>query len=147
MNKSVFNAWLLNSKVKDALRTQKTYISQVQTEFFVAKTRKGDPLCIFEVGKEVEIGEDGQNFLLRDLPPWSLKLPGYKILYQKKTGCKNRIITNFSVRKITPIERFIGDFSAHDFFRFLVATVAFYKSKNEQNKEKHVRHKKPEYRK
>ena len=133
--KTPFSEWIEEAALKGLLYEEGIYlwnIKKIETELFVFNDEKGKPLCIFEVGKDSDVPYENENFLLKKMPPWSLKLPGYAVLYRKLKGLGERPIVNFRVRKFTPIERFVGDFSPRQFAGFLAATVTFLRKQKEK---------------
>ena len=97
-------------------------IDRIQTEMFIANTIDGHPVCIFEVGNGRSFNLKNKKYLLRRLPAFSLKIPGYTVLYQKKEEGGREIIS-FNVRKFTPTERLVGDLTPREFGGFVVSTV------------------------
>jgi hypothetical protein len=134
-NKTEFSKWLEKSALDGLLHrggVRLRHLDKIQTEIFVANNKEGDPLCIFEVGKDSDVSIEYEDFLLKKMPSWCLNLPGYTILYRKTEGQKSRKIINFRVRKFTPKERFVGDFSPREFAGFLASTIAFCRKKHEK---------------
>jgi hypothetical protein len=133
-NSTEFAKWLEKSALSGVLHhggVRLEHIDRIQTEIFIANTKDEEPICIFEVGNGGFFNSKNHKYLLRKLPAWSLKLPGYTILYQKKGYGSNEII-KFNVRKFTPTERFVGEFSPREFAGFLVSTVNFCRKKYEK---------------
>lgn len=127
-NKTPFSKWLENVALEGLLHrggVRLRHITKIQTELFVANNEEGDPLCIFEVGKDFDLCIEYEKFFLKKLPPWSLKIPGYTVLYRRMEGRGERPIINFRVKKFTPKERFVGDFSSREFAGFLASTINF----------------------
>jgi len=137
--KTPFFEWLEESALNGLLYEEGIYlwnISKIETELFVFNNEEGNPLCIFEVGKDYDIPYEYENFLLKKMPRWSLKLPGYAVLYRRLKGQGERPIVNFRVKKFTPFERSVGNFSPRQLAGFLAATVTFlrkqYEKENDQ---------------
>jgi hypothetical protein len=121
-----FAKWLINAKreglfPKGCLNLKT--IDKTKTEIFIANTTEGQPLCVFEVGQEVDVFNEHKNFLLKKLPAYCLKFPGYSVLFSKIQKSENKPIINFRVKKFMPRERFVGDFSPRDFAKFMAATI------------------------
>ena len=121
-----FSKWLIKAK-REGLFPRgclnlKT-IEKTKTEIFIANTTEGEPLCVFEVGQEVDVFNEHKNFLLQKLPAYCLKFPGYSVLFSKAQKGKEKPIINFRVKKFMPRERFVGDFSPRDFAKFMAATI------------------------
>ena len=136
-NKTPFSEWLENAALDGLLHrggVRLRHIKKIQTELFVANNEEGDPLCIFEVGKDSDLCIEYEKFFLKKLPSWSLNIPGYTILYRKMEGRKERPIINFRVKKFTPKARFVGDFSPREFAGFLASTIAICRKKHEKEK-------------
>ena len=135
-NSTEFAKWLEKSALSGVLHhggIRLDHIDRIQTEIFIANTVDDQPLCIFEVGNGGFFNSKNQKYLLRKLPAFSLKLPGYTILYRKADSGKKEII-KFDVRKFTPTERFVGEFSPREFAGFVVSTVNFCRKKHEKEK-------------
>ena len=133
--KTPFSEWIHEAALKGLLHKGGIYlrhINKIKTEIFVFNNEEGKPLCLFEVGKDFNVVSEQRNFLLEKMPPWSLKLPGYTVLYRKMEGQGKRPIVNFRVRKFTPIERFVGDFNPRSFAGFLASTVTFLRKKHDK---------------
>ena len=135
-NNTPFSRWIKETSLNGYLHRggiHLRHINKIKTELFVFNNEEGKPLCIFEVGKDFDVTREYTGFLLKKMPPWSLKIPGYMVLYRKMEGRGECPIVNFRVRKFTPIERFVGDFSPREFAGFLTSTVTFLRKKH--NKE------------
>ena len=133
-NGTEFAKWLEESALKGVLRhggVRLKDLDRIQTEIFIANTHDGHPLCIFEVGCGGRFDSKNTKYLLRKLSPWCLKLPGYTVLYEKRAHGDKEIF-KFDVRKFTPTERFVGEFSARDFAGFMAATIRSYIKKHEK---------------
>ena len=133
-NGTEFAKWLEESALKGVLRhggVRLKSLDRIQTEIFVANAIDGHPVCIFEVGCGGRFDSKNNKYLLRKISPWCLKLPGYTVLYEKR-GHGDKEIFKFDVRKFTPTERFVGEFSARDFAGFMAATIEFYRKKHEK---------------
>ena len=133
--KSIFSDWLEESAFKGMLHRggiRLRHIKKIETELFVFNNETGDPLCLFEVGKDPDVSYEYKNFLLKKMPSWCLKLPGYSVLYRKREGRGNHPIINFRVRKFTPKERFVGDFGPREFAGFLASTINFCRKTHEK---------------
>jgi len=129
--KSIFHEWLQQEVSSRGylfhyacLKTR--HINKIKTELFVINSEAGDPLCIFEVQKDSDLSSEHKGFFLSKLPTWCLNLPGYAVLFRQSKG---NIIT-FRVRKFTPRERLVGDFSPREFAGFMAATINFCRKKN-----------------
>ena len=129
-----FSKWLQEAAFEGLLHKggiRLKHIDKIKSEIFIFNnTEGGNPLCIFEVSKELNVFR--KKSLLNKMPPWSLKLPGYVVLYRKVEGQGERPIENFRVRKFSPIERFVGDFGPREFAGFLASTVHFLRKKHER---------------
>ena len=137
-NNTPFSMWLEETAFSGLLHKggiHLRHINKIKTELFVFNNEEGKTLCIFEVGKDFNVTREYTGFLLKKMPPWSLKIPGYMVLYRKMEGRGECPIVNFRVRKFTPIERFVGDFSPREFAGFLTSTVTFLRKKHEREEE------------
>jgi hypothetical protein len=125
LTKSIFHEWLheeISNKGKLRYACLKMrHINKIKTELFVINSEAGDPLCIFEVLKDSDLASEYKGFLLSKMPSWCLNLPGYAVLCRQSKGN----ITTFRVRKFTPRERFVGDFSPREFAGFMASTIIF----------------------
>ena len=86
-NSTAFSKWLEESALRGVLHhggIRLEQIDRIQTEIFVANNKEGETLCIFEVGNGRFFDSKTRKYLLRKLPAFSLKIPGYTVLYQKK---------------------------------------------------------------
>lgn len=104
-------------------------------DFYVVQSHQGHPLCLLEIGKDFsQASKNKDDSFLEKVPPFYLKLPGYRIAFQRGGSQENGAIVTFKVQKETPTRRFVGDLSPRRFINFLVSTISFYR--REQRKEK-----------
>jgi len=132
---TVFSKWLEEAAYSGLLHQGGIFlrhIRKIKTELFVFNNEAGKPLCIFEVAKDFNVAHECRETLLKRLPTWSLNLPGYVVLYRKMEGKGKRPIIGFRVRKFTPRERFVGDFSPREFAGFLTSTVSFLRKEHDK---------------
>jgi len=133
-NSTEFAKWLEKSALNGVLQhggIRLEHIDRIQTEIFIANTADDHPLCIFEVGNGCFFNSKNQKYLLKKLPAWTLRLPGYTVLYHKKEYGDKEIVS-FNVRKFTPKERFVGEMTPREFAGFVVSTVNFCRKKHEK---------------
>jgi hypothetical protein len=136
-NETEFSKWLKNAAFSGLFRKSDLrlrHIEKIETEVFIVNNEEGNPICLFEVGREPKFPSsvNSQKVLLKKLPPWCLKIPGYVVLYSKAEGSGHREIINFRVRKFMPTERFVGDYSPRQFAGFVASTIAFCRKKYEK---------------
>lgn len=107
-------------------------IQKTKTSMYFAKDKNGHAACAFEVMKRKSRGEDPDihhDFFLAKLKSFALNIPTYAVIYDKATDA----IYNFSVRKLTPKSRYVGEMSPRQFAKFVIGTVKH--SKKELEKE------------
>ena len=121
----------LNKKVLHKNGISIKHFTRPKLNLYVVQNHQGEPLCLFEVGKEFARSSSSQDTsLLKQIPSYYLKLPGYRILYQRSGEKENGSLSSFNVRKMTPKERFVGDFSPRDFMKFMAATITYCRKEN-----------------
>lgn len=99
---------------------------RTKLNLYVVQSPQGQTLCLFEVGKDfAKPSENKDASLLEKMPPFYLKIPGYRVIYQRAGSQENGMLASFNVKKMTPKERLVGDFSPREFIRFLASTIIF----------------------
>ena len=122
--KSPFSQWIKSDLFKKLIPKEGQRINKlvpVDSEFYIAKDRDQNPLCIFEVLKEVSEDANFNKLMLgKYAPTRSIKTHGYGVLYNFNKTTKQ---FRFNVRKFTPTERFCGFFDERGFAKFVASTI------------------------
>ena len=100
-----FSKWLINAK-REGLFPRgclnlKT-IEKTKTEIFVANTTEGEPLCVFEVGQEVDVLMSIRTSSFKSSQPIASSSQDIACYLARPRKREEKPIINFRVKKFMP---------------------------------------------